>query len=145
MCAFPAASTSTSGIINDTVTDITSIGFADKILITISQAGRLSHWVHVPLSAASADPMNPGVLTSASENSLLPLSHLTATTILGGTKREDEVVGQTLATTIASAILMKKPTEERLLVLGLGIDSAATSLTNRSQFDEVIGLVLQVL
>lgn len=90
--------------------------------------------------------MNPGIIQStSSEHSLLPMSHLTATTVLGGTKPEDEVVGQTLATTIASAVLMKSPGEERLLVFGLGIENAAERLTGRSEFDEVVGLVLEVL
>lgn len=143
---FPAPSKSTSGLINGRLTHITSMGFSDKIVITITQAGKLAHWVHVPLSAASADPMNPGPVSSgASENSLLPMSHLTATTVLGGTKRDDEVIGQTLATTIGSAILMKRQHEERLLVVGLGLEDAAGTMTGRTQFDEAVGLVLDVL
>ncbi|KAF2161087.1 hypothetical protein M409DRAFT_28418 [Zasmidium cellare ATCC 36951] len=143
---YPAPSKSTSGTVNGRLTSVTSIGFADKILITITQAGKLAHWVHVPLSTASADPMNPGPMAgSGSENDLLPMTHLTATTVLGGTKREDEVVGQTLATTIGSAILMKRSSEERLLVVGLGLEDAAGILTGRAQFDEVVGLVLEVL
>lgn len=87
--------------------------------------------------------MSSGPVSSYdSENNLLPMSHLTATTVLGGTKRDDEVIGQTLATTIASAILMKRPHEERLLVLGVGLQSG---MTGRAQFDEVTGLVLEVL
>lgn len=77
-----------------------------------------------------------------SENNLLPMTHLTATTVLGGTKREEEIIGQTLATTIASAILMKRPHEERLLVLGVGLQNG---MVGRAQFDEVTGLVLEVL
>jgi proteasome assembly chaperone 3 len=143
---FPAAGSSTSGTINNTPTTVTSLAFADKILITISQDGKLSHWVHVPLASTSADPMNPTPMSSGNpENELLPMSHLTATTVLGGTKPGDEVVGQTLATTIASAILMKRPSEERLLVLGLGLENASTGLTGRTQFDEAVGLVLEVL
>ncbi|KAK4506081.1 hypothetical protein PRZ48_004046 [Zasmidium cellare] len=143
---YPAPSKSTSGTVNGRLTSVTSMAFADKILITITQAGKLAHWVHVPLSSASADPMNPGPLAgSGSEHDLLPMTHLTATTVLGGTKREDEVVGQTLATTIGSAILMKRSGEERLLVVGLGLEDAAGSLTGRAQFDEVVGLVLEVL
>lgn len=141
---FPAASKSTSGLVANRLTTVTSMSFADKILITVTQGGRLAHWVHVPLATATADPMNPGLLSS-SEDSLLPMSHLTATTVLGGTKREDEVVGQTLATTIGSAILMKKQHEERLLVLGLGFEQASAGFTGRAQFDEVVGLVLEVL
>jgi len=71
------------------------------------------------------------------------MPHLTATTVLGGTKRDEEVVGQTLATTIASAILMKRPAEERMLVLGIGIKGPAGF--GREQFSEVVGLVLEVL
>jgi len=91
--------------------------------------------------------MNPGFQShhgvSDSENSLLPRGDLTATTVLGGTKREDEVVGQTLATTIASAILMKRGSEERLLVVGLGLERA--SEMGRKGFEETVGLVLDCL
>lgn len=143
---YPAPSKNSSGTVNGRLTSVTSIGFADKILITISQAGKLAHWVHVPLSTASVDPMNSGPLAgSRSDSDLLPMTHLTATTVLGGTKRDDEIVGQTLATTIGSAILVKRSGEERLLVVGLGLEDAAESLTGRNQFDEVVGLVLEVL
>ncbi|EME85539.1 uncharacterized protein MYCFIDRAFT_40917 [Pseudocercospora fijiensis CIRAD86] len=144
-CAFPTPSKQAAGLINNTPTQVHSMAFTDKILITISQSGKLSHWVHVPLSLNSADPMNPAIQSSSADNSLLPMSHLTATTILGGTKPEDEVVGQTLATTIGSALLMRNPAEERLLVIGMGIEKAAENLTGRAQFDEAVGLVLEVL
>lgn len=71
------------------------------------------------------------------------MTHLTATTVLGGTKRDDELVGQTLATTIGSAILMKRPQEERMLILGLGLNGAA--IMGRAEFDAVVGLVLECL
>ncbi|KAM3423118.1 hypothetical protein BST61_g574 [Cercospora zeina] len=143
---FPAPSHTALGLINNVPTTATSIAFSDKIVITLSQAGRLSHWTHVSLASDSADPMNPNPISSGDpENDLLPMSHLTATTVLGGTKREDEIVGQTLATTIASAILMKRPSESRLLVLGMGFENAAGTLTERALFDEAVGLVLEVL
>lgn len=72
--------------------------------------------------------------------SLLPRTDLTATTLLGGTKREEEVVGQTLATVIASAILAKQPREERALVLGLGVEGLSGP-----GFGEVVGLVLDCI
>lgn len=91
--------------------------------------------------------MNPGFSFTNSgtgpENDLLPRSDLTATTVLGGTKREEEVIGQTLGTTVASAVLMKRPSEERLLVLGLGLEDAASM--NRTVFEEIVGLVLDCL
>lgn len=89
--------------------------------------------------------MNPSFTSAGGdeENSLLPRTELTATTVFGGTRREDEVMGQTLATTIASAILVKRPGEQRLLVVGLGLDNMG--LMNRQGFEEVLGLVLDCL
>jgi proteasome assembly chaperone 3 len=45
---FPAASKQAAGLVNGTQTDVSSIYFADKIMITISQGGRLSQWVCIP-------------------------------------------------------------------------------------------------
>lgn len=88
--------------------------------------------------------MNPGMFHNHdTDNELLPMTHLTATTVLGGTRRDDEVIGQTLATTVGSAILMKRPAEERMLILGLGLEGAAEM--GRTEFDAVVGLVLQCL
>ena len=42
---FPATSKQAAGLVNGTPTDVSSVYFADKILITISQGGRLSQWV----------------------------------------------------------------------------------------------------
>lgn len=72
--------------------------------------------------------------------SLLPRTDLTATTLLGGTKREEEVMGQTLATVLASAVLAKRPREERVLVLGLGMEGLG-----EAGFGELVGLVLDCL
>lgn len=144
--SFPASSKTASSLVDGIHTIVSSVNFADKILITISQSGKLAHWVHVPLANTATDPMTTRPLANSdSGNSLLPMSHLTATTILGGTKRDDETIGQTLATTIASAILMKQPQEERLLVLGLGLENSAEGLVGRTQFDQIVSLVLDVL
>jgi hypothetical protein len=43
---FPSRSREVSGIVNGVATEITSTNFADKVLITISQEGRLSQWVY---------------------------------------------------------------------------------------------------
>lgn len=93
--------------------------------------------------------MDPGIISTTTsadaDTSLLPRADLTATTVLGGTKREDEVVGQTLATTIASAILMKRPREERMLVLGFGLQGLSEDEMGMDGFEEIVGLVLGVL
>lgn len=141
---FSAPTKSSDGLVLDIPTAVTCTSFSDKILLTVSQAGKLAHWVHVPLATTNADPMNPGMFHNHdTTNELLPMTHLTATTVLGGTKRDDEIVGQTLATTIGSAILMKQPQEERMLVLGLGLTEA--SGMGREGFDAVVGLVLECL
>ncbi|KAK5163561.1 uncharacterized protein LTR77_010510 [Saxophila tyrrhenica] len=139
---FPAASKTTSAVINDVLTTVTRMSFSDKLLLTITPAsGKLSHWVHVPL-ATSANPLDtsfnaPSNAGGADSNALLPRSDLTATTVFGGTKREEEVIGQTLATTLASAILHKRPSEERLLVLGLGLQGVIEGEEGREWFEEV--------
>jgi proteasome assembly chaperone 3 len=47
---FPAKTKQAAGLIGGTETDISSISFSDKIMVTISQAGRLSQWVSIILS-----------------------------------------------------------------------------------------------
>lgn len=42
---FPAATKRVSGDIKGIQTDVTTVKFSDKIMITISQKGRLGHWV----------------------------------------------------------------------------------------------------
>lgn len=42
---FPAATKQVAGLVNGIQTDVTTMNFSDKIMVTISQAGRLAHWV----------------------------------------------------------------------------------------------------
>jgi proteasome assembly chaperone 3 len=42
---FPATTKHAASLVNGTETDVSSVYFADKILVTISQGGRLSQWV----------------------------------------------------------------------------------------------------
>jgi proteasome assembly chaperone 3 len=65
--------------------------------------------------------------------------------VLGGTKREEEVLGQTLAAMLGSAILVKRPLEERMLVLGVGLLGLAGEGDGNEWFEEVVGLCLKVL
>lgn len=43
--SYPAITKQTAGLIEGVATEITSIQFADKIMVTITQAGRLAQWV----------------------------------------------------------------------------------------------------
>lgn len=69
---------------------------------------------------------NPGTegahtFSEDGEDSLLPLSGLTATSLLGGYASGQDTVGQLLARQIANSIAIKSPNEKRLLVVGLGL------------------------
>ncbi|KAF1926845.1 uncharacterized protein M421DRAFT_422450 [Didymella exigua CBS 183.55] len=144
---FPARSKTASSSINGKETTATSMSFLDKILITVTQEGRLAHWVHVPLgiSAIDAGATSQSYLDRDDEDAssdLLPMHHLTATNVLGGTIPELEVLGQTLATQIASAIKTQNDRETRMVVLGMGLDK---SVSGRQEFSELVGLVLEVL
>lgn len=142
--SFPAPSKSASGSVGGIPTQVQALNFADKLLITVSQVGRLNHWVHVPL--AGGRPLDSGFLNPSSETdvdaSLLPFAHLTATTVLGGTRPEYDVLGQTLATTLATAVLMRSPEESRMIVVGLGLEKADAG---KDAFDALVGLCLDCI
>jgi proteasome assembly chaperone 3 len=70
------------------------------------------------------------------------MHHLTATTILGGTIPDLEVLGQTLATQIASAIKTRDSREARMVVVGMGLEK---NMSAREEFSELVGLVLNIL
>ena len=98
--------------------------------------------LHVPLENKNPGTEGFHVIPDASEDSLLPISNLTATSVLGGRTPEHETVGQLYARQIASAIVTKAPDEKRLLVVGLGLDTAEL---DRDVFFSIIDLVLQCL
>ena len=43
--AFPAPSKRATGLVNGVPTEVTYMSFSDKIMMTISQDGRLAQWV----------------------------------------------------------------------------------------------------
>ncbi len=45
---FPAKAKRTVGTINGVSTEVESLNFSDKIMITVSQGGRLAQWVSLP-------------------------------------------------------------------------------------------------
>ena len=42
---YPAITKQSSGTVEGVLTDVTSIIFSDKIMVTVSQNGRLAQWV----------------------------------------------------------------------------------------------------
>ncbi|CAI6333732.1 unnamed protein product [Periconia digitata] len=152
---FPAPTqTSSKQQINGVETIATRTLFSDKILITVSQNGRLGHWTHTPLTLPSPDPTSTATSFSFANpeddepsSDLLPNHNLTATTILGSAAiPELDVLAQTLATQVASAIKSRDAREERTVVIGTGLDKSMTGAgATREMYSELVGLVLEVL
>ncbi|KAI0119331.1 hypothetical protein F4814DRAFT_447144 [Daldinia grandis] len=135
---FPAQSKAATGPVDGVATEASVLHFSDKILVTLSQEGRLSQWIQVPLSAPS-----PASIDMALANpSLLPLSHLTPKTLLGGGGEERESLAQLYAVQIASHIARRNSDENRTLVVGLGLK---TLKPGREAFFDVLELIQKVL
>ncbi|KAK0635248.1 hypothetical protein B0T17DRAFT_480750 [Bombardia bombarda] len=138
--AFPAPSKQATGTVNGVETEIVSMNFSDKIMITISQGGRLAQWVQVPLSAPSSASVDMA-LPSASLGAL-PSMHLTPKTLLGGGSDDRETLGQLYASQIASFLSLRDPEDKRTVLLGLGLEKVESG---SEAFFDVIELVQQVL
>lgn len=153
--SFPAKSKQVSGLVHGTPTDVTSTYFADKILITISQAGRLSQWVcaleclqvnslnryQIQVALNSASPTNFDTALPSSGD-LLPLEHLTPKTLLGAGGEKRETIGQLYAAQIASRIATRDPEEMRTVVIGFGLQNVEQE---REAFFDMLELVQQVI
>ncbi|KAK3196044.1 hypothetical protein K4F52_000912 [Lecanicillium sp. MT-2017a] len=75
-------------------------------------------------------------------NGLLPSTHLTPFTLLGGGGGERETLGQLYAAQIASFLAMRDPDDRRTLVLGLGL---LTVDTRRETFFDLFELAQKIL
>ncbi|EXV00275.1 hypothetical protein X797_006720 [Metarhizium robertsii] len=139
---FPVPSRQASGAVNGVKTDVTSLSFSDKLMVTISQEGRLAQWVRVqvPLVGSSAGAVEM-TLPSAGHG-LLPSTHLTPTTLLGGGGEDRETLGQLYAAQIASHLSLKYPDDRRTLVLGLGL---AKYDVEREAFFDLVELAQKIL
>ncbi|KAK7414702.1 hypothetical protein QQX98_006470 [Neonectria punicea] len=138
--SFPAPAREASGLVNGIPTEVTSTSFSDKILITISQEGRLSQWIQVPLSGSSGG-MVEMALPSMNQG-LLPSTHLTPKTLLGGGGEDRETLGQLYASQLASHLSLSSPDDRRTLVLGLGLVKIDTE---REAFFDLLELTQKVL
>lgn len=139
---YPAKTTTATGTIAAIPTTATSTSFADKILITLTQEGRLAQWIHVPLDTSDPNYSSQQLTSSENEDSLLPMPHLTPKTLLGGSNSERETIAQLYATQIASAILTRNPEEKRSVLFGLGLSKFEAK---REVFYDTIELVMKVL
>lgn len=73
---------------------------------------------------------------------LLPSTHLTPRTLLGGGGEERETVGQLYAAQIASRISLRSPDDRRILVVGLGLRDIEAE---REAFFDLLELVQTIL
>ncbi|KAJ4302152.1 hypothetical protein N0V88_002288 [Collariella sp. IMI 366227] len=138
--SFPVSSRKITGTINGASTEVESFSFSDKIMLTVSQGGRLAQWIQVPLSApssASVDMALPGAGLSA-----LPSTHLTPKTLVGAGSEERETLAHLYASQIASHLALRDPNEKRALLLGLGLEKVEGG---GEAFYDLLELVLQVL
>ena len=89
------------------------------------------------------DSSDPGLsdhrIAVTDENRLLPLPHLTASSILGGSAPGRDTLGHLYATQIASALALRNPQEKRLLVVGMGLSKVDA---DREAFLQILDLVL---
>lgn len=73
---------------------------------------------------------------------MLPLSHLTPTTLLGAGGGQREIAGQLYASQIASAISSRNPDETRTVLLGFGFQKIDLE---REAFFDVMELLQKVI
>ncbi|KAK0512803.1 hypothetical protein JMJ35_004820 [Cladonia borealis] len=139
---YPAITKQSAGIIDGVLTDVTSTTFSDKIMVTVTQYGRLAQWIHVPLDSPNPSFAEQYIPSSDEDGSLLPIAHLTPKTLLGGSTSERETISHLYATQIASAILTRNPEEKRIVVVGLGLSNTEVK---RDVFYDVMDLIHQVL
>lgn len=72
----------------------------------------------------------------------LPASHLTPTTLVGAGGEDRETVGHLYAAQLASHLALRNPSENRTLVLGLGLKNVDTA---REAFFDILELVQKVI
>ncbi|KAL2760871.1 hypothetical protein ACRALDRAFT_1078584 [Sodiomyces alcalophilus JCM 7366] len=137
---FPAKTKQATGTINGVQTEATSVSFADRLVVTVSQEGRLSQWVQVPLASSAAAMVDMSLPTS--RQGMLPSTHLTPRTLLGGGGDDRETLGQLYAAQVGSLITLRNPDDRRTLVLGLGLLKVDTA---REAFFDTLELVQKVL
>lgn len=140
--SYPAITKQAAGTVNGIQTNITSTAFSDKIMITITQGGRLAQWIHVPLNSPNPIFADQYMSSGNEEDNLLPMAHLSPKTLLGGSTSERETVGQLYATQIASAIVTRNPEEKRTVLVGLGLSKFEA---RREVFYDTVDLVMKCL
>lgn len=74
--------------------------------------------IQVPLSTTPETQFSTALPT----DDLLPATHITPKTMLGGGGEEREAIGHFLATQIANVVQVRDPDERRTVVCGFGLE-----------------------
>lgn len=85
---------------------------------------------------------NAELATRDEDDALLPLTHLTPTTLLGGAHQEREATGQLVAVQLASAISMRNKDEGRTVLCGLGLKTVELEQMGFMELIELVGKCL---
>jgi hypothetical protein len=114
------------------------MAFDNKITVMVHSNGRIARVYSVGLTLQVTDHQYE------QDDDLMPLTHLNASSLLGGAK-DDDIQGKLYCTQIASLISRQAPEESRTVVIGLGpgvglIGDEVTE-SDRMQFLEIIRLV----
>jgi proteasome assembly chaperone 3 len=96
--------------------------------------------VQVPLSGTAAGAVDLNL--PSSNHGLLPSTHLTPKTILGGGGEERETLGHLYAAQLASHLSLVSPNEHRILVVGFGL---LKTDPDRETFFDMVDLARKVL
>ena len=96
--------------------------------------------MQVPMDTTS--PARGENYLPSADGDLVPMSSLTAFTLLGGANAERELTGQLYASQLASLIASKSPEESRTVLVGLGLTKAEV---DRKQFFDMLELVTRCL
>ncbi|CAK7224399.1 hypothetical protein SCUCBS95973_005504 [Sporothrix curviconia] len=150
---YPARTSTATGTVDGVPTEVEVTNFRDKILVLVSQAGRLAQWIQVPLSApssASVDAALPtGPRSGNPATSLLPSTHLNPRTLFGAGGEVRETFGQLVAAQIGSLLALRDSSDLRTLVVGLGLTlpSGGSSSDAQAQaiYFDVVELVQKAL
>ncbi|KAL1896563.1 hypothetical protein Sste5346_004597 [Sporothrix stenoceras] len=151
---YPAKTRTATGAVNNVPTEVEVSYFRDKILVLVSQSGRLAQWIQVPLSAPSAASVDAALPLNSRTNGnpatgLLPSTHLTPRTLFGAGGESRETFGQLVAAQIGSLLALRDPSETRTLVVGLGLAGSQTGSTTDAQaqaiYFDVVDLVQKAL
>ncbi|CAK7216281.1 hypothetical protein SBRCBS47491_002771 [Sporothrix bragantina] len=152
---YPAKTSTATGTVNGVPTEVEVTYFRDKILVLVSQAGRLAQWIQVPLSAPSAASVDaalpPGLRSGNPSTGLLPSTHLTPRTLFGAGGESRETFGQLVAAQIGSLLTLRDSSDPRTLVVGLGLTlpSGSNGSSNDAQaqviYFDVVDLVQKAL